>query len=92
MSKLSRGFLPKNYRENTVTSFFKLVFCLNKVLRYFEDLVVHEDAAAMFAGHNFLAHANFELELRWHLVEATAASIPLNSHDGLAVAVRVADF
>ena len=46
----------------------------------------------MLTCHNFLAHADLQLQLWWHLVEAAPASVALDGYHGQAVAVRTTYF
>ena len=51
-----------------------------------DDRRIHQDPSAIFANDDLLVHADIELVLWRDLIEASAAGIPFDLHDGKAVA------
>ena len=65
--------------------FCQLGFC------FLSDVVVNEDAAAMFADDNFFVHLDFGLALGRNLAETASTSVTVDSDYGQSVACAVAD-
>lgn len=55
------------------------------VVIHIDDVLVNQDATAIFTDDDFLVHTNIELMLRRNLVVATAASITFNLNDSQTV-------
>ena len=56
------------------------------------DVFVNEDASAIFANNDFFAGADVQLALWRDFVKASAASVPVNSHDCQSVSGIGTDF